>query len=81
MKIIFFGTPQIAVPSLEYLIKTSDIEVIAVITQPDKPCGRGKCISSSPIKLVALENNISVYQPISIRKDAELIKTLKELTI
>ena len=79
MKIIFFGTPQIAVLSLEYLIKTSDIEVIAVITQPDKPCGRGKCVSSSPIKLVALENNIPVYQPTSIRKDAELIKTLKEL--
>lgn len=78
MKIIFLGTPQIAVPSLEYLIKKSDIEVKAVITQPDKPCGRGKCISASPIKLVALENNIPVYQPVSIRKDAELIKTLKE---
>jgi len=79
MKIIFLGTPQIAVLSLEYLIKKSDIKIQAVITQPDKPCGRGKCISASPVKLVALENNIHVYQPISIRKDAELIKTLKEL--
>jgi len=51
----------------------------AVITQPDKPCGRGKCISASPIKLIAFENNIPVYQPISIRKDTELIKTLKKL--
>lgn len=79
MKIIFLGTPEIAVPSLKYLIEKSDIEVQAVITQPDKPCGRGKCISASPIKLVALENDITIYQPASIRKDAELIKTLKEL--
>jgi len=79
MKIIFLGTPQIAVPSLGYLIKKSDIEIKAVITQPDKPCGRGKCISASPIKLVALENNIPVYQPVSIRKDVELIQILKKL--
>lgn len=79
MKIIFFGTPQIAVPSLEYLIQKADIEIKAVVTQPDKPCGRGKCISASPIKQVAVKNNISVYQPLSIRKDSELINTLKEL--
>ena len=79
MKIIFLGTPQITVPSLKYLIKKSDIEIKAVITQPDKPCGRGKCISASPIKLAALENNIPVYQPISIRKDTKLIQTLKKL--
>lgn len=79
MKIVFFGTPQIAVPSLNYLLKMPDIEVVAVITQPDKPCGRGKCISASPIKLVAIETEIPIYQPVSIRKDAELIKTLREL--
>ena len=79
MKIIFLGTPQIAVPSLKYLIKKPDIEIKAVITQPDKPCGRGKCISASPVKQAALVNNIPIYQPVSIRKDAELIQTLKEL--
>lgn len=79
MKIIFLGTPQIAVPSLEYLIQKPDIEIKAVITQPDKPAGRGKNLAASPIKQIALENNISIYQPTSIRKEAELTKTLKEL--
>ncbi len=79
MKIIFLGTPEIAVPSLEYLIKKEDIEVIAVISQPDKPAGRGQCLKCCSVKCVAQENNLSVYQPTSIRKDAELIKTLKEL--
>ena len=78
MKIIFLGTPHIAVPSLKYLIQKSDIEILAVVTQPDKPCGRGKCISASPIKLAAIEDNITVYQPISIRKDFEVIQKLKK---
>lgn len=79
MKIIFFGTPRIAVPSLEYLIAKSDIELKAIITQPDKPSGRGKLLTTSPIKLIALQYNIPVYQPILIKKDVELIKTLKDL--
>lgn len=79
MKIIFLGTPQIAVPSLEYLIKKPDVEVMAIITQPDKPSGRGKNLSCPSIKCAAVENNIPVFQPTSIRKDSELIKTTKEL--
>jgi len=79
MKIVFLGTPQIAVPSLEYLIKKSDIEIKAVITQPDKPAGRGKSLTCSSVKCIAQKNNIPVYQPISIRKDIDLIQTLKDL--
>jgi methionyl-tRNA formyltransferase len=79
MKIIFLGTPQIAVPLLEYLINKDDIEVMAVITQPDKPSGRGKYLSPPPIKIVAEEFVVPVYQPLSIRKDKELINILKNL--
>lgn len=79
MKIIFLGTPQIAVPSLEYLLKQPDIEIQAVITQPDKPAGRGKCLTCSFVKQAAEKAGISVYQPISIRKDVGLIQKLKEL--
>ncbi|OGI03461.1 MAG: methionyl-tRNA formyltransferase [Candidatus Melainabacteria bacterium GWF2_37_15] len=79
MKIIFLGTPQIAVKSLECLINKDDVEVVAVITQPDKPAGRGKHLCAPPIKQKAQEYNIPVYQPVSIRKDLELISILKEL--
>jgi methionyl-tRNA formyltransferase len=79
MKVVFLGTPLIAVPSLQYLIKQSDVEVLAVVTQPDKPSGRGQCLTCSSVKCVALEENISIFQPTSIRKDSELIQKLKEL--
>lgn len=79
MKIIFLGTPQIAVPSLEYLIQKEDIEVLAVISQPDKPAGRGQKICTTPVCCAAREYDIPVYQPVSIRKDTELIEKLKNL--
>lgn len=79
MKIIFLGTPQIAVPSLEYLINKPDTKIQAVITQPDKPAGRGKCLTCSFVKQAAESAGLSVYCPKSIRKDIELIQKLKEL--
>ena len=69
IKIVFFGTPDIGLKSLEYLDKSEKIDVCAVVTQPDKPSGRGHKIHMSPIKEYALANNITVYQPKSIRKD------------
>lgn len=78
IKIIFFGTPQIAVKSLEYLYNSNDIEICAVVTQPDKPAGRGKKITMSPIKEFAVSHNIPVFQPKSIRKEPEIQKKLKE---
>lgn len=62
MKIVFMGTPGIAVPALETLI-ASDHEVIAVITQPDQKSGRGMSLNISPVKETALKYNIPVYQP------------------
>ncbi|SHH41288.1 methionyl-tRNA formyltransferase [Clostridium collagenovorans DSM 3089] len=77
MKIVFMGTPDFSVPTLEKLIDNT--EVVGVLTQPDKPKGRGKKMSISPVKEVALQHNIPVYQPIRLRKDTELIEKLREL--
>ena len=55
MRLVFCGTPQFAVPSLKSLLAQADIKIAAVITQPDRPKGRGREISQSPVKQVALE--------------------------
>ena len=78
MKIVFFGTPQFAVPTLEALLK-SDVEVIAVVTQPDKRRGRGNELSPSPVKSIALTHKLPVYQPKSVKKDAETLEKLRSL--
>ncbi len=79
IKIIFFGTPQIALKSLEYLYNSQEIEVCAVVTQPDKPAGRGHKLSMSPIKEFAIAHNLLVFQPKSIRKEPEIQEELKKL--
>lgn len=79
IKIVFFGTPKIAVKSLEYLNNSKDFEVAAVVTQPDKPAGRGKKLSMSPVKEYALSHNIPVFQPKSIRKEPEILEELKKI--
>ncbi|MBQ8460301.1 methionyl-tRNA formyltransferase [bacterium] len=79
IKIVFFGTPDIGLKSLEYLHKSDKIEVLAVVTQPDKPAGRGHKLQMSPIKTFALENNLPVFQPKSIRKEPEIQEKLKKL--
>lgn len=78
IKIVFFGTPDIGLKSLEYLHASDKIEVCAVVTQPDKPAGRGHKLQMSPIKKFALENNIPVFQPKSIRKEPDIQEALKE---
>lgn len=77
MKIVFMGTPEYAVPSLEALLKQGH-EIITVVTQPDKPRGRGKKVSFSPVKQAAVEHGIPVYQPHRIRND-ESVAFLKGL--
>ncbi|MVX64540.1 methionyl-tRNA formyltransferase [Clostridium chromiireducens] len=77
MNIVFMGTPDFAVPSLRKLIEM--YEVTAVLTQPDKPKGRGKKMAYSAVKEEALKHEIQVYQPIKLKDDAELIQKLKEL--
>lgn len=79
IKIIFFATPQIALKSLDYLVKSDNIEVVAVVTQTDKPTGRGHKVLPPPVKQYALEHNIPVFQPHSLRKDFEIQAELKKL--
>ena len=79
INIVFFGTPFIALKSLEYLYNSDKINILAVVTQPDKPAGRGHKISMSPIKEFALSKNLPVFQPKSIRKEPEIIEELKKL--
>ncbi len=81
MNIVFMGTPDFAVPCLKALIDSGE-NVQAVFTQPDKPKGRGYKLTPPPVKVLALENNIPVYQPVSLKSgdDAEIsMKVLNEL--
>lgn len=70
LRIVFCGTPAFALPSLRALIAEPDFRVEAVITQPDRPRGRGGEISISPVKAAAVESGIRVYQPEKIKSDA-----------
>lgn len=71
LKIIFMGTPEFAVPSLEILVQ-NNINVVAVITAPDKPQGRGQRIVFTPVKNCALKHNIPVLQPSNLKSSAFL---------
>ena len=73
--VVFMGTPDFAVPVLEMLINSTN--VVLVVTQPDKEVGRKKEIKYCPVKEVAIKNNIEVFQPVRIRNDFEIIKSLK----
>ncbi|WP_124066534.1 methionyl-tRNA formyltransferase [Clostridium sp. E02] len=77
MRIIFMGTPQFSVPALCALIEAGH-DVIAVVTQPDKPKGRGKEVQMSPVKEKAMEYQIPVYQPVKAR-DPEFVQLLTDL--
>ena len=67
MRLLFCGTPQFAVPTLKDLLAQRDFEIAAVITQPDRPRGRGQEVSFSPVKQTALAAKVGVFQPEKIR--------------
>jgi methionyl-tRNA formyltransferase len=71
MKIIFAGTPEFAVPSLQILLD-SEHEICAVYTQPDRPAGRGRKLHPSPVKELALTAGIPVFQPLTLKTDEDL---------
>lgn len=78
MRIVFMGTPEFAVPSLQTLINYPGCVVAGVFTQPDRPRGRGNKVSASPVKEAAMKAGISVFQPEKIRKTgAETLRELK----
>jgi methionyl-tRNA formyltransferase len=78
LKVVFFGTPQFAVPSLNALVADAGVEVVAVVTQPDKRRGRGSSLSPSPVKAVAESNKIPVIQPDRIKKTPEALTQLRD---
>lgn len=77
MKIVFMGTPEFAVPCLQKIIDEGH-EVLAVVTQPDKPKGRGKKLAMPPVKELALKYDIEVYQPVKAREES-FVEKLKEI--
>jgi methionyl-tRNA formyltransferase len=66
LRIVYFGTPQFAVPTLEHLL-ASRHQVVGVVTQPDRPRGRGQKVSEAPVKTLALSHHIPVFQPERLR--------------
>ena len=77
MKILFMGTSEFAVPSLEKLI-TVGFDFVGVVTQPDRPSGRGKRLTPPPVKATAANHNLPIYQPERVR-DRDSVRILKEL--
>ena len=75
LRVIFMGTPEFAVPSLVKLIE--NFNVIAVVTQPDKPVGRKQVLTASPVKKIAEKNQILVIQPEKLRNNLEITEQLK----
>lgn len=78
MKVVFMGTPDFAVESLK-AIYNAKYEVLGVVTNPDKPQGRGMKLTASPVKQFALENGLKVYQPVKVKNNEEFIEELKKL--
>ncbi|MFZ3065743.1 MAG: methionyl-tRNA formyltransferase [Nitrospirota bacterium] len=77
MKIVFMGTPEFAVPSLKALLNSKK-EITAVVTQPDKPSGRGKRLTPPPIKVLALNSGVKILQPERL-KDEAFLNALREI--
>jgi len=79
MKVIFFGTPAFAVPTLEQLLSHPQIQVLGIVTQPDKRRGRGGKAIPSAVKTVALRENLPVWQPQRIKKDSSTLEQLEQM--
>jgi methionyl-tRNA formyltransferase len=75
MRIVFMGTPEFAVPSLEALLKSGH-PVVGVVTQPDRPKGRGQALAASPIKQIALREGLPLLQPVKM-KDPAFLEALR----
>lgn len=78
MRIVFMGTPDFAVGSLQALCESGKHEILAVVTQPDRPKGRGNKLLQTPVKEYALEQGLTVYQPQKV-KNPEFVELLHEL--
>ncbi len=77
LRVLFAGTPEFSLPPLRVLL-AGDCEIVAVLTQPDRPAGRGKHLSASPVKQLALKNNVEVLQPASLN-ESQWLQRLENL--
>ncbi|MFA5753963.1 MAG: methionyl-tRNA formyltransferase [Patescibacteria group bacterium] len=77
VRLIFMGTPEFALPGFSALIDASEIEIVGVFTQTDKPVGRKQIISPPPVKEMALKHGLRVFQPKKINLETETIRALK----
>lgn len=80
MRVVFLGTPEFAVPSLETLIQDPSVDVVAVITQPDRKSGRGQRLTPPPVKVVAERHEIPCHQFQSLRKSPESLALMRSLS-
>ncbi|MFQ5738805.1 MAG: methionyl-tRNA formyltransferase [Acidobacteriota bacterium] len=78
MRALFLGTPDFAVPTLQALLDAPDVQVVGVITQPDRPAGRGRKLTTPPVKRLALQHGLPVLQPERLRKSSQVIDFLQE---
>ena len=79
MRIVYLGTPEFAVPTLEKLISSPAHEVVALVTQPDRPAGRGKHIFPPPTKVVAQAHGIEVLQPEKLSRSPDVVERMRQL--
>lgn len=79
MRIIYLGTPEFAVPTLEKLFAWEHGEVVALVTQPDRPAGRGRHIFPPPTKVVASAHNIPILQPEKLSKSPDVVQAMRDL--
>ena len=75
LRVVFAGTPEFSVPCLRALVD-HNFDVVAVFTQPDRPAGRGRRLTPSPVKQLAAQCGIPVYQPVSLKGQAPLLQSL-----
>ncbi|MEN9230279.1 MAG: methionyl-tRNA formyltransferase [Thermostichus sp. DG02_5_bins_236] len=80
MRIVFFGTPEFALPSLQILLQRPEFEVVGLVCQPDRPQGRGQKILPPPTKVLAQAQGIPVWQPTRLRRDEGVLAALKALS-
>ncbi|HSR50732.1 MAG TPA: methionyl-tRNA formyltransferase [Acidobacteriota bacterium] len=78
IRVVFLGTPEFAVPTLRELLADPQVEVTGVVTQPDRPAGRGRKLTPPPVKVLALEHDLPVYQTRSLRKDPQALAWIRE---
>ncbi len=79
LRLVFMGTPDFSVPCLNALLNAPHIDIVAVVTQPDRPAGRGKKLTPSPVKIVAETQGIPVLTPERLRKEDDIMQALEAL--